>query len=79
MRSVVVTGVLAWLATNVGGASAPEASADPPVNLVVILADDLGEERDLANRHPEMVVRLREKLRAWKEAVGAQHPSLRPE
>ena len=36
------------------------------------LADDIGEEHDLAEEMPEKAEEMLEKLRAWQEAVGAQ-------
>ena len=39
------------------------------------LAGDLGETTDLAARNPEVASRLRERLRAWREQVGARLPT----
>ena len=38
------------------------------------LADDVGEQRNLADRMPERVAKLREKLEAWRTQVGATAP-----
>ncbi len=43
------------------------------------LADDLGETRDLAKSNPEKASELREKLHAWRKAVGAQMPTPNPD
>jgi arylsulfatase A-like enzyme len=42
------------------------------------LADDIGESRDLAVQKPEIVERLRNRLRAWRQSVGAQMPRPNP-
>jgi arylsulfatase A len=36
------------------------------------LQNDRGESRDLASEKPELVAQLREKLRTWRQSVGAQ-------
>ena len=41
------------------------------------LADDPGEQRDLAQEHPEKAARLRSKLHAWRESVAAQMMEVR--
>ncbi len=38
------------------------------------LADDEGEQHNLADRMPERAAELREKLRAWQKQVGAEVP-----
>lgn len=38
------------------------------------LEDDIGEQNDRANEMPEKADELRERLRAWREEVGAQMP-----
>ena len=43
------------------------------------LAQDVGEERDLAAEMPEKADELRAKLHAWRESVGAQDPSPNPD
>ncbi len=40
------------------------------------LANDLGEQHNLASMQNEVVRRLREKLHAWQDRVDAQHPSV---
>jgi arylsulfatase A-like enzyme len=42
------------------------------------LKADLGEARDLAKDKPEKAAELREKLHAWRQAVGAQMPTPNP-
>ena len=39
------------------------------------LKADLGEQRDLAAEKPDLTSALQQKLRAWREAVGAQMPT----
>ncbi len=43
------------------------------------LADDVGEERDLASELPEKAAELRAKLDAWRADVGAQEPVPNPD
>lgn len=43
------------------------------------LADDVGEQRDLAEARPEKARELRERLHAWRSAVGAQMPTENPD
>jgi arylsulfatase A-like enzyme len=43
------------------------------------LKDDIGEKRDLADKMPEKVAELREKLHAWRESVAAQMPTVNPD
>ncbi len=45
-------------------------------NLVFILATDPGEQSNLAATQPDLAQRLRAKLHAWQDRVGAQHPSV---
>jgi len=42
------------------------------------LANDLGEEKDLAADMPERAGQLRRQLHAWRDAVDAQMPELNP-
>ena len=42
------------------------------------LADDLGEQRDLAARAPERATALQAELHAWQQAVGARAPTPNP-
>ncbi|GMV96801.1 MAG: sulfatase [Phycisphaerae bacterium] len=42
------------------------------------LGEDLGENRDLAGRHPEKVAALSAKLAAWREELKAAMPATRP-
>lgn len=42
------------------------------------LKDDIGEQNDLAGKMPEKANELREKLHAWRQAVGAQMPTVNP-
>jgi arylsulfatase A len=42
------------------------------------LKDDVGERNDLAAAEPERVKALRERLQAWRTAVGAQMPTRNP-
>ncbi len=39
------------------------------------LADDLGEQHDLAKQHPKVAGRLRDRLHNWREEVDAQLPT----
>jgi len=39
---------------------------------------DIGEEHDLAAARPELVRKLRDRLHAWREEVGAQMPTPNP-
>ncbi len=41
------------------------------------LANDIGEQRNLASERPEMATALLNRLEAWWERMGAQHPSPR--
>jgi len=42
------------------------------------LAEDIGEERDLAKEMPELAARLRDKLHTWRKEVGAQEMTVNP-
>jgi hypothetical protein len=42
------------------------------------MREDIGESRDLASSQPEIVKRLRARLHAWREEVGAQMPVPNP-
>ncbi len=42
------------------------------------LREDLGESRDLAGQQPEQAARLRARLHAWRQQVGAQSPVPNP-
>jgi len=42
------------------------------------LKDDLGEKNDLAKKMPEKAAALRDRLHAWRQAVGAQMPTPNP-
>ncbi len=42
------------------------------------LADDLGEQNDLASREPTRVARLKDELHAWQKEVGAKFPIPNP-
>jgi arylsulfatase A-like enzyme len=43
------------------------------------LADDLGEEHDLSESHPEKVVELAAKLHSWEQRVMARRPVVNPD
>jgi arylsulfatase A-like enzyme len=43
------------------------------------LKDDLGEQKNLADELPERTGQLRQRLHAWREAVGAQMPTPNPD
>jgi uncharacterized coiled-coil protein SlyX len=43
------------------------------------LAEDIGETRDLASRHPEKVKSLLKKLKSWQKDVGADPMRHNPE
>lgn len=43
------------------------------------LKDDLGETRDLAAQLPDKATQLRERLKAWRQSVGAQMPAPNPD
>jgi arylsulfatase A-like enzyme len=42
------------------------------------LARDIGEQHDLAGQLPEKARELQERLRAWRQEVGAQMPTPNP-
>ncbi len=42
------------------------------------IADDIGEQTDLAAQHPAVVARLRAKIDAWLKETGAKLPSKNP-
>ena len=42
------------------------------------LAADVGEKADLAAKAPERAKELRDRLHAWRKAVGAQMPTPNP-
>ena len=42
------------------------------------LADDLGEDHDLAAAEPERTARMLSMLRAWRDEVGARMPTPNP-
>ena len=42
------------------------------------LAEDIGEQRDLAVQKADLAASLRDKLHRWRQGVGAQMPSARP-
>ena len=43
------------------------------------LANDLHEDRNLAETEPERAWELRDRLHAWRESVGAQMPTPNPD
>jgi len=43
------------------------------------LAEDLGEQANLADTHPDIRDRLRDKLAAWQREVGARFPTPNPD
>ena len=43
------------------------------------LSSDIGEEHDLASKHPERVAELRAKLKAWRKEIGAQENTPNPD
>jgi arylsulfatase A len=43
------------------------------------LCTDVGEKKNLVRKFPEIAVRMHEKMKAWRESVGAQMPSLNPQ
>ncbi|MFZ5831205.1 MAG: sulfatase/phosphatase domain-containing protein, partial [Planctomycetota bacterium] len=42
------------------------------------LEGDIGEQQDLAAKHPEKVAELRAKLNAWRTTAGVRMPSVNP-
>ena len=42
------------------------------------LSQDIGESQDLSEEMPEKAAELRDRLHAWREAVGAQMPTPAP-
>jgi hypothetical protein len=42
------------------------------------LKDDPGEKKDLANKRPETVQKLKKALAEWRKSVGTQMPSRVP-
>lgn len=49
-----------------------------PVVSLFDLADDRGENRNLADEKPELAEKMRAKLRAWRTAIGAQEMTVAP-
>jgi arylsulfatase A-like enzyme len=43
------------------------------------LAEDIGEQHDLAGERPEKVKQLRDRLHHWRSAMGAQMPTPNPD
>jgi arylsulfatase A len=43
------------------------------------LKDDVGEKNDLAKQMPDKAAELRDRLHAWRKAVGAQMPTSNPD
>jgi len=43
------------------------------------LAQDLGEQNDLAAREPARVARLKDELHSWQRQVGAKFPIPNPD
>ncbi|MHC4998683.1 MAG: hypothetical protein ACYTEM_06645 [Planctomycetota bacterium] len=43
------------------------------------LKDDVGETKNLARKHPEIVQKLQIKLKAWLSSVEAKFPSPNPD
>jgi len=43
------------------------------------LDKDLGESKNLASSHPEVVKKLHQKLNTWRKDVGAQMPTMNPD
>ena len=50
---------------------------DGGIELLFDLADDPGERRTLAWKHPEKVAELRQKLAAWEKDVDSEKPAFR--
>jgi hypothetical protein len=48
------------------------AVAGPPPNILFILADDPGEQQNLAAQQPELARQLRERLESELQAAGAR-------
>ena len=48
-------------------------------NVLYNLAEDIGEQNDLAAEMPEKVAELRAMLAAWRDDVGAQMPTENPD
>ena len=68
MASVII--LLAMVATDSRAAARP--------NIVFFLADDLGEETNLAAKESQRVEKLRDELHACKKSVGAKFPIRNP-
>ncbi len=66
---LATTGAMAtlWLAIVDTGAH----DKQRPPNMVFVLADDLGEEKDLSQSHSRIASRLQAKLALWRKQVGA--------
>ena len=45
-------------------------AAEPPKNIVLILADDLGETKDLAGSNPERLQELKKGLAGWEAEMA---------
>jgi hypothetical protein len=59
----------------------PAPGAERRPNIVFVPIDDLGEQIDLAARHPEVVARIREALLRWLDDTKAliPEPNRQPE
>ena len=54
------------------------AGAGAPIELFN-LRDDPAETRNLAGKEPKRVAALKERIAAWRTAVGAQMPTVNPD
>ena len=43
------------------------------------LAKDLGEQRNLVDQHPARAQAMHQRLKAWREEVGARYPTINPD
>lgn len=70
-------GTMPYSAVRAGDFKLIEFHDDDRVELYNV-REDIGESRDLASSQPETVRRLRARLHAWREEVGAQMPEPNP-
>jgi hypothetical protein len=73
----IMISLLAALAAVVHPAPAAEPRSHPP-NIILIVADDLGEAKNLAKTNRAKADELHAKLVAWREAVRAPMPRPKP-
>ncbi len=68
--AIAVFGTLLLLAI-----SPSDARATAPPHIVLIMTDDMGEQKNLASEEPELAARLDKQLGRWLEQTGAPMPA----